>query len=332
MKKLIIGIDGGGTKSHMAVFNESGKCLTVGKCGSLNHENMEGSFTELKGKLSDFIKETLANIGAIPQDVSYAVLGIAGVDTAKQHELVSEFVKDIGLPEFLLCNDAFLGVPAGCPDGVGICAINGTGSSIAAIDLNGETIQVGGIRYLSNDCGGGAWFGEKLLGCVYGELFKSEKETVMTKYLFAELKISDPAKYVETVTARIEEETLKLGSHLNNFVFKAAGEGDEMAIRILNESAGHYAGGIIYMAKTYDFPTDKALNIILAGSVFVKEKVRILPNLIAEKVAAQLPGRKLSFKSLEVYPVVGAINSAARKAGIELSISEISAEITAAGL
>jgi N-acetylglucosamine kinase-like BadF-type ATPase len=179
MKKLIMGIDGGGTKSHLAVFDQDGQCVVVGKHGPLNHESMEGSFEQLEPELSSFIISTLAKINATPADVTFAVMGIAGVDTVKQHKIISAMVDRVGLPHYILCNDAFLGVPGACPDGIGICAINGTGSTMAAIDHSGATVQICGIGGLSNDCGGGSWYGPELLGAVYGELFKCEKKTVI---------------------------------------------------------------------------------------------------------------------------------------------------------
>ncbi|MDR2547768.1 MAG: hypothetical protein LBC96_09755 [Lachnospiraceae bacterium] len=331
MKKLIFGIDGGGTKSHMAVFDQLGQCVAIGKHGPLNHESMAGAFAQLEPELSGFIKSTLAKVNAKPEDVSYAVMGIAGVDTIKQHAIISAMVDRIGLQDYLLCNDAFLGIPAGCPGGVGICAINGTGSTMAAIDHSGRTVQIGGIGAFSNDCGGSSWFGERLLAAVYGDLFKCETNTVMTGMLMECLGVTDADDYVEAITKQFEDGTISYAS-INRMVFEAAAEDDEMAIRILDESAAHYAGGITYLATNMDFPAEETLHVTLAGSVFVKEKVRVLPNLLAAKVHDRLPGRKAIFHPLATVPVAGAVYLASIKAGFDLDIAAISKALAENGL
>ena len=331
VKNYIIGIDGGGTKSHLAVFDKSGKLVTVGKHGPLNHEVMQDSFTQLESELSDFIKDTLSGIGATLEDVAFAVLGIAGADTEKQHEIISGIIKRIGLKEFVLCNDAFLGVPAGCKGGIGICAINGTGFSIAAVDNSSATVQVGGLGPYSNDCGGSSWFSWKLLAAVYGELFKCEPKTLMTERLFERLGINDAKLYVDKITSDMAEGKITL-SELNIMVFDAVALGDEVAISFLKESAHHYAGGITYLAKTLDFPVDQTLYITFAGSVFVKEKTSTLPNMIKEELSKRLSGRTIEFHKLHTVPVAGAVYWASKEAGFNIDIDSISDSLRKAGL
>lgn len=77
----------------------------------------------------------------------------------------------MGLNDFVLCNDAFLGVKAGCTHGYGICAINGTGYTIAGIDPNRNMIQIGGQGALTGDVGGGGYLGMAVVSSVYNALF-----------------------------------------------------------------------------------------------------------------------------------------------------------------
>ena len=331
MRKLIIGIDGGGTKSHLAVFDQNGKCVAVGKHGPLNHEVMEYAFVQLEKELSALIKDTLVSIDATPADVAFAVLGLAGMDTEKQHKIISAMVDRIGLSRYILCNDAFLGVPAGCPGGIGICAINGTGSTMAAVDHSGATVQVGGIGMYSNDCGGGSWFGTKLLGAVYGELFKCEKKTIMTEMLLSRLGVNDSKDYVETITTDMENDNINM-CDLNLMFFDAVAKGDEVALDCLNESAGHYSGGIAHLANTLDFPDDRTLHITFAGSVFVKEKTKTLPRLIINEVDKKIPSKNLEFHMLKTVPVAGAVYWASKEAGFDIDINVISEALAEAGL
>jgi N-acetylglucosamine kinase-like BadF-type ATPase len=326
MGKLIMGIDGGGTKGHLGLFDADGKRVGVSSWGPLNHEVLEGSFTQLEAELARFIHGALESAGASMDEIDYAVLGVAGVDTQSQHETISGILRRIGLSRFTLCNDGYLGVAAGCPGGVGICAINGTGSVLTAIDGKGVMRQLGGIGAFSDDCGGSGWYGTQVLGAVYRELYKYGPATALRQMLFDKLGITQRDEYTETVTAGVENGTLMI-HELNRLVFSAANAGDAVAAGILETSAEHYAGCISFFARELDFPDDRPLYITLAGSVFVKEKVDILPRLIHERVCAMLEGRPVEFVTLKVPPVAGAVAWALRQAGADANPEEIRAAL-----
>jgi N-acetylglucosamine kinase-like BadF-type ATPase len=338
MKKFIMGIDGGGTKSHLALFDENGVCAGVSACGALNHEGLEGSFGELEEILSKLIPDALEKAGAGfgsgagadecgvgvagAGSVAYAVLGIAGVDTAAQHSIISDIITRIGIKRFYLCNDAYLGVAAGCPDCVGICAINGTGTTVAAIDHSGKSIQVGGVGALSDDRGGGGWYGRQVLGVVYNSLFKGAAPTLLKDMLFERLGVTRKDEYLDALTESLANGKIDY-QVFNRLAFKAAGAGDAVAIDIMDRSAEHYAGSISYIANEMDFPADKTLYVTFAGSVFVKEKVTVLPELIKTRVRALLGSRKTEYYTLDTPPVAGAVLWAARKAGFDVDMPAV---------
>ncbi|MDR2889398.1 MAG: hypothetical protein LBV33_06105 [Lachnospiraceae bacterium] len=331
MDKLIMGIDGGGTKSHLCLFDMQGNCRGIYFHGPLNHESLEGSFAQLETELSEFILGSVAQSGADISDVVYGVFGIAGVDTTRQHQIISDILRRIGLTKFTLCNDAYLGVAAGCPDGIGICAINGTGSVLAAIDHSNRMAQVGGIGEVSNDCGGGGWFGVQLLGAVYGELFKDEPPTVMTDMIFELLGITNGSEYTETVIAKLDDESISVGD-LNRLVFVAAGAGDNMALDILRRSAAHYTGGIVHLANTLDFSVGSTVHVTFAGSVFIKESIKLLPQMIEAQVRERLSDRTVDFFSLDAAPVAGAVYWAGHITGANIPMDKIKKALAKANL
>ena len=331
MSKYIMGVDGGGTKSHLAIFNEDGKCVCFKSRGPLNHEMMEGSYEELEKVLPEFLLGSLEEAGISPADLAHSVLGLAGVDTKWQHELISGIIEKAGIKNFTLCNDAFIGVTAGCPNGAGICAINGTGFCIAALDHSGNIFQLGGMGVLTDDCGGSTWYSEQVLGTVYNALFRFGKQTLITDLMFAKLGITDKKDYTETLATKLYTEVDF--SELNRLVFEAAAKKDEVAMDILKRSAENYAGGIAYLARNMDFPTNKALQIAFAGSIFTKEKVQILPKMVRERVYDLLGRRnpagkyRLEFNTLDTPPVAGAVLWAAHRASFTIDMRRIKKEL-----
>ncbi|MCL2627975.1 MAG: hypothetical protein FWD44_04660 [Oscillospiraceae bacterium] len=324
MANYILGVDAGGTKSHLVIFDRNGQCASATTYGPLNHEVMEGSYAELEERLLEVIPRTLQDAGITADDVAYAVFGVAGVDTKAQMKLVSDMVTKTGLKHFTVCNDAVLGVPAGSPDCVGICAISGTGFKVAAIDYSGVSLDICGLGSYTDDRGGGSWFGLRACGEVYNYLYRLGQKTVMKDMLFELLGISDKGEYLDVITENLYGGANLYNSvDLNSIAFRAAAQGDEVALGILRESATQYAGAIARLATDMDFPADKVLNVTLAGSVFVKQQVKIVPEMIKELVAKALGGREVTYTMLEAPPVAGAVLWAAQKAGFEFDAAAV---------
>jgi len=324
-----MGVDGGATKSHIAIFNESGKCVGSTTYGPLNHEVMKGSYTELEERLGELLPLVAKSAGAKVSDITFAVFGIAGVDTDAQQELISGMINKIGFKNQITCNDAFLGVPAGCPDCVGICAINGTGFKLAAVDNSGNAVQTCGLGSFTDDYGGGHWYGLRTIGSVYNEIYKLGRPTIMREMLYDLLGITRREDYLEVLTEKYYSDKLNKIA-LNSIAFDAAAKGDAVAMGILEESAEQYAGAIARLIMDLDFPAEKTTHVTLAGSVFVKQKVKILQELIDMRVNDALNGQPVEYTCLDAPPVAGAVAWAAQKAGIEIEMPTKKAGLTAA--
>jgi len=331
MSKLVLGVDGGATKSHLAIFNDSGNCVGSAAYGPLNHEVMEGSYEELEKRLGELLPRVVKSAGVSIDDITYAVFGIAGVDTDAQQVLVSDIIKKIGFKNQTTCNDAFLGVAAGCPNCVGVCAINGTGFKLAAIDVSGNAVQTCGLGSFTDDLGGGTWYGLRAISSVYNELYKLGRPTVMREIIFDMIGISRKEEYLEVLTGKYYERELDSVA-LNSVVFNAAAGGDAVALGILEESAEQYAGAIARLIMDMDFPVDLPVHVTLAGSVFVKQKVKLLQDFIEMRVDEVLSGRSVEYTRLDAPPVAGAIMWAAQKAGFDIDPGSVKAGILAAGL
>ena len=336
MSKFVLGADGGATKSHLAIFDDKGKCVGSTSYGPLNHEVMKGSYDELKERLGELLPLVLKAAGAGIDDIAFAVFGMAGVDTDAQQERISKMVRKNGFKNAITCNDAFLGVPAGCPDCVGICAINGTGFKLAAVDHSGNAVQTCGLGSFTDDLGGGRWYGFRAVSSVYNELFKLGQPTIMKDVLFDMLGISRKEDYMEVFTERFYGGKID-SIALNSVTFDAAVLGDAVAIRILEESAVEYSGAIARLIMDMDFPVEKTVHVTLAGSVFVKQKVTLLQDFIKMRVDEALnerfhTGYTVEYTRLDAPPVAGAVMWAAQKAGFHIEMESVKAGLAAAGL
>ena len=331
MRKFVLGVDGGATKSHIAIFDEIGNCVGSSTYGPLNHEMMKGSYAELEERLGELLPRLIKKAGATISEIEFAVFGLAGVDTNAQEILISAMTRKIGFKNQVVCNDAYLGVPAGCPDCVGICAINGTGFKLAAIDQSGFAVQTCGLGSFTADRGGGRWYGYRAVGAVYNELYKLGTPTVMKDMLFDMLDITQREDYIEVFTEKLYGGKIDIIA-LNSIAFNAAVLGDTAAIKILEDSAIEYSGAIARLIMDLDFPVDKPVQVTLAGSVFVKQKVSLLHEYIKKRVDDALDGRSVEYTRLDAPPVAGAVIWAAQKAGFNIEMKLIKDGLRAAGL
>ena len=305
MSEYVIGVDIGGTKSHLALFDTDGNFIDLCHWGPLNHEGMPGSFKQLEKEFGQFITHVISKHGITMKQIAYSAFGVAGVDTKYQHSVVSGIIKKLGFEKFTLANDAYLGIFAGSKTGDGICAINGTGCTIAGINKKGDMLQIGGVGILSGDMGGGGYMGKRMLSEVYCELFRKGEPTIMTSFLFEKLGITNKYDYIEKINEKIEDGTFKVVK-CNSMIFEAVKQNDRVATRILQEIAVNYANGISAMIEELKFPPDEELHVVLAGSVFVKGEHPLLVDSLKEKVTNDNPGRNIVYNLLNVPNVAGA--------------------------
>lgn len=306
MVKYIIGVDAGAAKSNLAIFDTDGNLIDFDRWGPLNHEELPGSFDQFKDELAQFTESVLKRNYLTMKQISYSVLGIAGVDTKTQHDIISDILRKIGYNNFTLVNDAFLGIPAGNPKGDGICAINGSGCTLAGVNKEGKKLQIGGVGFISADYGGGDFMGELVISAVYRELFRKGEATSMTPVLLEKLGVSNKYDFVDKVYKKIEDGSLKIPS-CSRMIFDAVNKGDKLASRILCDVGENYAGGINCMIEELCFDREEDLHIVLAGSVFVKGENPLLIDTIKNAVNAANQGYKLIYTLLDVPPVAGAV-------------------------
>jgi N-acetylglucosamine kinase-like BadF-type ATPase len=306
MTKYIIGVDGGGTKTHCALFDIDGNKIDLVEWGPTNHEGLSGGFTELKVELDNMLSHILSKNNLSKDHIVNYVLGLAGVDTIAQYHIISDILRELGCKNFTLCNDAYLGVKAGCRSGVGICAINGTGCTVVGIDSKGGMLQVGGQGGLTGDIGGGGYLGYKVVSTVYNALFKKDVPTIMKDIMFTTLNIKSKHEYMEVLTEKVNNRQIKI-KDLCKIVFDAANQGDAAALNILKEMGHENAKSINGIIHELSFSTTEPIQVVLAGSVYVKGKNATAIDTIKQEIAQWNPERQVNFRVLNEPPVMGAV-------------------------
>lgn len=304
MSKYVLGVDGGGTKTYCALFDTQGNKIDAVSWGGTNYALLEGGLSELEVQLGALFSHILDRNGLTPGNLGRCVLGLSGVDTRSQHARISDIIRRLGITDFILCNDAFLGIKAGCESEYGICAVNGTGCTVAGIDPSGRMLQIGGLGDLTGDTGGGYYLGTAAICSVYNSLFKGYAGTYMTDILFEILGIDSKHDYTDAIIKGIAEGRIKV-KDLNRVVFKAANKGDAVAKSILEKMGVENARSINAVIRELLFPD--RIKIVLAGSIYVKGENPTAVDTLRDCVLEENPHRDIEFEILKCPPVAGAI-------------------------
>lgn len=300
----LLGVDGGNTKTHYALFDHNGNMLSFIEGGSASHEALsdsyEGSYRELKRNLEMLCEKAGISIG----EIDNAVFGLAGADTRKQHIQLAEVIKRIGVKKFVVCNDGYPGLKAGSETGYGICCNIGTGTCCVGINRQGDRLMIGGYGYYFGCDSGGNYLGGLALKAVYDSIYRCGTPTIMKDMIFEMTGVTNDDDFVEKFYD-MGYPDLNM-SMFSSIVFYAANQGDEVAIELLVDMGKRAASAVLGMEKKLDFGQDKEIIVVMSGSVFVKGENSSLINSFKNEVTRYMY-RRPKFSLLDAPPVAGAV-------------------------
>ncbi len=301
-----IGIDGGGTKTAFALFDENKNILCEHKGPGSNHENMESSFDGASDIIIEGIDALCEKAGIARDDVSYTLMGLAGIDHRYQHDEMSKQMYKKGLKNFSIFNDGFLVVKAGSQSGAAIGYNCGTGICCNAIDSDGKMLQLAGLGNFTGDFCGGVWIAEQTFRLIYDDIFVMGDKTMMTDRAFNFFHINNREDFLNLVTKFDVDNNDDYIKPLLDIFFEAVEMGDKPAVKLVQLMAERGAMFISALAKQMNFEGDE-IEVVLAGSINVKLANPLYLSILKER-AQQMSPKKLKFIDLKDAPVTGCIN------------------------
>ena len=147
--KIIIGADGGGTKTKLAVSDGEGNILGYCRCGGINYncDAIERCRLNLKAGIESLLESIKA------PDYDYLSVGLCALSEAATDEEKKFFCGDVFTPKkILLQSDVHMALTGAFPLSDGVMAVSGTGTMCVA-KKGGKTLVSGGWGYLLGDEG-----------------------------------------------------------------------------------------------------------------------------------------------------------------------------------
>jgi N-acetylglucosamine kinase-like BadF-type ATPase len=307
MMDSFIGVDGGGTKTTGVLMARTGVVLERARTGSTNF-NAVGNHAA-SATLVELIQTLLAKADMAHSTVRGVGLGISGVSTSNDQQVVKEWVKPL-VPQVpvLVENDSVIALAAATGGELfGVTVISGTGMIVVGINRNGERQRVGGWGPLIGEPGGGFALGISALKAVADAEDTLGPPTILTTLLLEHLGLTVVREIVPWVYA---DPTWARFAALAPLVVQGAQQKDVVSLRLLDAMVEALSTATVAVARRLGLGGDKErFPCVLAGG-------NLTPGLLADRLTACLQERLPAAQvCLGVDPALGAAFLAMRQSG-----------------
>ena len=308
----IIGIDGGGTKTHGVLFNSEGKtiCESNTKGSNLDTYENKGSLRilDLLKNLCDKSKIEFANLSAVG-------IGVAGISNKYQRDnLLNEIDKFNLSKKSLVLSDAESAYKLLCPNGVGVLVLIGTGIICIGRKNGHNTLKVAGKGNENGDVGSGYWIGKRIIKSLIlkQNIINIDKEiTELNKMVLKKLNIENLS-----LLDKIDNPILKIASIAED-VIEFASRGNDLALSVIQEGTTYVAD---YITFIYNELRLNKNNVIIAahGSIISNKFYR---RVLHEALQFEFSNIHWVFTNLSSAYGAGLI--AAQYKNIDISLNKI---------
>jgi N-acetylmuramic acid 6-phosphate etherase len=238
---LVLGVEGGGTKTLALVADRNGNVLARGLAPSASHRRV--GFEKACQSLSTAVEGALSQVpggrtapGRWGDRIAAACFGLSGVDQPSDHALFRDWLRQQGLADNVeILNGAELILVGGTPDGWGIGLFSGTGSVCLGRTQDGRTARVGGWGPLLGDEGSGYQMALQALQVSTQAADGRGGAQALLQAILKHWRLDKPQQLIdyvhrpETTTAEIAELAVP--------VLELAGKADPDARKILHHAA-----------------------------------------------------------------------------------------------
>ncbi|MBN2475940.1 MAG: N-acetylglucosamine kinase [Pirellulales bacterium] len=304
--QLVLGIDGGGTKTvaWLATCCASGETPVVGRglAGPVNPQTVgfDAAMENLDLAVAAAFKDAAAQRGP----VAAAVLGLAGSDRDENRQAFGHWARQRRLADrFRVVHDALPVLAIASPPGCGIALICGTGSLAFGSNRDARVARAGGWGFLFGDEGSGYAIARAGLRAAAKAADGRAPETRLLPAMLRRFDLKEPPQLIPAVY-RIADDRGEVAA-LAEVVTQAAGENDPTAGRILDDAAGELAAMVSAVAGKL-FSRREPISLALAGGVLLGAEC--LQTRLSDRLAAL----KLNLEPVVRVPdpVVGAVRLA----------------------
>lgn len=241
MNEWLLIIDGGATKTACAVAHaDSGEIQFIKTAEGSNYQaiGVENALEILQALLIQ-VREFLQQ--QITPQIAVATFAMAGIDSPKDHEIVTSIVKkaitaqqlDIGT--LIIENDAEATLRGITSGQAGALLIAGTGAIAYACNNKQNIVRAGGWGHRAGDEGSGYWLGQEVIRAIFKMEDGRGEPTLLKNAVFNYLRIQHVSELATWLflPSHTNADLAKMGA----FLAEAVAKNDACAIQISSRAA-----------------------------------------------------------------------------------------------
>ena len=301
MSKVILGIDGGGTKTHACVVDLEGNVLGTAANGGANWER--SGINAVQNSLNAIINEALDSASVTRADIVDSTFALAGIDWEEDLDLFKPVTAALDLENrCTIINDSFAALFAGAPNGIGCVSIAGTGGKSAGRD-GVRTVQTMGM-----DLGEGGGAGQ-LIALTLDSIARSFHGISPRTQLFTDVPRALGYEDQKTFFTAIARDRVHPDESLAPVIFDLANAGDAAAVEVVTHVAKQHARDIQGIVLQLNFPAG-AIPVVRAGGLHTAN-CAVFNKAFETELRTLVPHAAMSI--LEIAPVYGSVVHAANR-------------------
>lgn len=307
MAQIVVGVDGGGSKTQVMVANAKGKELAslTGDASALR----PGEALASAETIGSLVRDALA-AAEIEDRPSLVVVGVAGAGREKERKALLRALRgETVADEIEVVTDADIALAdAFGREGAGLLLVAGTGSVAFGRGPAGEFRRCGGWGPDIGDEGSGAWIGRRALSVVTSSADGREPETRLTGALMTALELESLENLIPWAANASPKDLAGLATH----VMTLAADKDLRANSICTVAAEELVLHVRTLARQLFVDERAAVPVALAGGLMARGSY--LRRLVEHRLKSAVPGSQLHAE--EVVPARGAVKLAVSMAKV----------------
>jgi N-acetylglucosamine kinase-like BadF-type ATPase len=304
--RAVLGVDGGGSKTHALVADERGEVLGFFSSG---RSNWEDTGLEAAGAaLAEAIGGALAAAQVPPGALAASAFGLAGLDWDPDRPMLGALLDPLGLAgPRRLENDSFIALRAGASRPFGVVVIAGTGHVAAGRDPAGRTVRTLGLGPMYGDFGSATDVAEEAVRAV-ADAYTGRGPATSLSRLLPPLAGCASA---EQLLQRLSRGLVPL-PEAAPLVLQEAEAGDPACRQIVLHAGASLGESAAVVARRLGLGGQR-FELVMAGGLF-RSRNRLLEGTLVDTMARQAP--QAVPVHLTCRPVVGAALDALDLAGL----------------
>lgn len=299
--EYFLGIDGGGTKTQVAIADSDGNILFNKTYASTNPNGVN------REKLRAIINHIFSDVGEkIPlSQVVSLFAGIAGAGSMQTQLLITQMISSYftSTTRITVTVDTINALFSGTYGEPGIVQICGTGSVTYGMNRENQQDRVGGWGYLLGDEGSGYDVGRRGIAEALKYADGRNAETLLLNLLYQRFQVKDARELIDQIYHAPNPK--QIISETSMLVFQAFEEHDQIAVKIMEEVSKEITTNIITLADKL-FSDQELMDVILCGGLFTNRD--ILPKLLNKELENQPEEYRLVLP--DISPVAGSVMGA----------------------